>query len=470
MEKLDVTQPYKIGDCFNFYKFYLEMFQYTIVPEWLSREYNLTWNEKGVLITIAKFGYSSGECFPSIEAISFEAGMNKRTVIRTIQSLSRKGFIVVETPTDIEKAKHRHNNYKFIWNELYAKIYEKLRGDKTAHREVTKCHLDIIDNDNRYIEDINTYSDKSEYVCMSYTRSAGAEREKNREKLLSDKAKPSFLAKAKKHPMPGTKSERPVSKEEQFSLERVPEQLRCFVELWERSCRKSRRDSKTFKQSLKDLQKLLSGRFFKDLPCYEKYNSYTLTFQDFKKSFEQFLLAKDNKAYYPNNKNYLQKMSLSEFFYNPRSQFEKSTFIKFLEHPAKLIQPKIECDEAHLEQLKIWYRKSVFCGCDIEIKDDTPFRLAAVKLVEFFKTHNQTYMMRSMTASDRARLLVSSLVNRMRRIADIKPWMLHSDLTFTNTFPAFLVEQGVLQNYKKDYAYAQHEREMKRYAATANAM
>lgn len=99
--------------------------RYTAFDDWLSRlpAAILCWNEKAVFARLHRFGQSSGEIFPSPEKLSFELGMEERTVHRVLASLETKGWIARE------RQKNAPSRFFLVENEH---IPEELRNDSSV--------------------------------------------------------------------------------------------------------------------------------------------------------------------------------------------------------------------------------------------------------------------------------------------------------------------------------------------------
>lgn len=76
---------------------------------------------KIVLLEIARYSNSSGECFPSRETISDGSGIAVRTVVRAIQWLEKEGLI---------RVKHRHGTSNFY---IIISMEEEMTEDTRAN-------------------------------------------------------------------------------------------------------------------------------------------------------------------------------------------------------------------------------------------------------------------------------------------------------------------------------------------------
>jgi DNA-binding MarR family transcriptional regulator len=66
---------------------------YTAFPDKISERVDLTWPQKAVLCWLARLQGDSGSCFPSYEYLAKVCGVGRRTVVRAVQDLRKKGEV-----------------------------------------------------------------------------------------------------------------------------------------------------------------------------------------------------------------------------------------------------------------------------------------------------------------------------------------------------------------------------------------
>jgi biotin operon repressor len=88
----------------------------TFFPEWLVANEDLSWAQKAVYARLAAFAKATGIAWCSQARLGRLTGLSERTVIRSLQELEDKGFLVVIRPQGQDRIKHFVNRYQFIWN------------------------------------------------------------------------------------------------------------------------------------------------------------------------------------------------------------------------------------------------------------------------------------------------------------------------------------------------------------------
>lgn len=56
-------------------------------------------NEKFLLVMMANYADANGRCWPSVQTLTDDTGMSRRSVQRAIKELVKRGFVKVETRT-----------------------------------------------------------------------------------------------------------------------------------------------------------------------------------------------------------------------------------------------------------------------------------------------------------------------------------------------------------------------------------
>ena len=103
------------GQRFNPYKIFIGSF----IPNILLKCRGLSAGAKLTWARLAQFMGEQGECFPSIDTLANEVGIEKRQCIRYLSELEKLNFIKIERPEGKDKLKHMTNKYYFIWNEIF---------------------------------------------------------------------------------------------------------------------------------------------------------------------------------------------------------------------------------------------------------------------------------------------------------------------------------------------------------------
>ncbi len=105
----------KVGQVFNPYRMFVGAF----IPNDILRNPKLTFGAKVIYARLCQYSGEKGECFPAIETLSAEVGIQKRQCLRYIEELEKMKLIRIDRPTGKDKLFHKTNRYCFIWNEIF---------------------------------------------------------------------------------------------------------------------------------------------------------------------------------------------------------------------------------------------------------------------------------------------------------------------------------------------------------------
>lgn len=97
------------------------MFLGAFLPNWLLKNTEITPSEKLTYARLCQFSGKDGRCFPKIDTIAQEIGLEERQVQRNLQRLEESGLIeVIRRPPQV-------NEYRFLW--CHARQVEGVRHD-----------------------------------------------------------------------------------------------------------------------------------------------------------------------------------------------------------------------------------------------------------------------------------------------------------------------------------------------------
>lgn len=106
------------------------------IPEAIKRARELTALEKLVWAQLAWHSWKHGRIFPNQKTLADELGTSKRSVVRALEGLRRKGYIEWVTPELTQKRHGVANEYFLIWQSSFDQqenpTREKQSGDKVA--------------------------------------------------------------------------------------------------------------------------------------------------------------------------------------------------------------------------------------------------------------------------------------------------------------------------------------------------
>lgn len=95
------------------------IFTGVFIADCIMKNSELSAIDKLVWAQLNKYSGSNGVCFPKQETIAENIGVSIRSVKSSIQNLVDLNFIAVESPTGINRVKHMHNKYYFVWSDSY---------------------------------------------------------------------------------------------------------------------------------------------------------------------------------------------------------------------------------------------------------------------------------------------------------------------------------------------------------------
>ena len=106
------------------------------IPEAIKRARELTALEKLVWAQLAWHSWEHGRIFPAQKTLADELGTSKRSVVRALEGLRRKGYIEWVTPELTQKRHGVANEYFLIWQSSFDQQEDPTRkkqpGDKVA--------------------------------------------------------------------------------------------------------------------------------------------------------------------------------------------------------------------------------------------------------------------------------------------------------------------------------------------------
>jgi hypothetical protein len=226
-----------------------------------------------------------------------------------------------------------------------------------------------------------------------------------------------------------------------------------IVNEWEDGLKIHAHSTKTFKQAIFSIVKLLNGKMFNSLPQFKDYHNRKFTVQEIITAISNFKLAALSPDYHPigNLKERFRKTLFPDFFYNPHAMKYQSLFIEFLNNPPKSVIENTRLIPDVYPQLSKKLRKlyveNVLGNPDAKLlpQSENAFRRAALKLSNFMEMNKKRILITEVNGN-LANYLWEALENRVKNTSEITPIWFCSDITFNETFPAYLYSQGVLQS------------------------
>ena len=251
-------------------------------------------------------------------------------------------------------------------------------------------------------------------------------------------------------------------KPKQAPLLNVPASVQQVISAWEtRGFIRHNPSTKTFREAVARIKKLLRGTFFDSHAQYRIWHGRKFSIEEIIRSVDNLHLAAHNADYEPGGsyKQHLAKMSLSGFFFNDFStNGEKSLFIKYLERPALLASTQKTIEDPNpsvTTYLKNWYSREVRGGFTAAFSagDETAFRHATGRLIKFLSENRAhlNLMWQGTPLIQLAELLCEALKKSVDgRVERLTPGWFCSDTTFSSRLPSYLNSQGFGQQAPSD--------------------
>jgi hypothetical protein len=291
-------------------------------------------------------------------------------------------------------------------------------------------------------------------LTLSNTSPVGDVKEQVRSKLIRKPVIQSKLLRSKSSIIKNT----PVTPSEIRTKEKQTElnlslELIEIVNEWEDGLKIHAHTTKTFKQAVFCITKLLNGKMFNSLSQLKEYHNRKFTVQEIITAISNFKLAALSPDYHPigNLKERFRKTLFSDFFYNPHALKYQSLFIEFFNNPPKSVIENTKLIPDVYPQLSKKLRKlyveNVLGDPNAKLlpQSENAFRRASAKLNDF-KEKNKKRIVITEFNGNLATYLWEALENKVRNTSEITPYWFCSDTTFQETFPAYLYSQGVLQS------------------------
>jgi len=433
------------GEAFIPYK----KFQGIWIPNVILNNPKLSLGAKVCYGVLCRYSGKDGRCFPPQSKVSEELGITERQIRNLITELETEGFIQVKSPEGTERLRHMNNEYFFIWHESF--------DDQSLKPSTTGPEM--------------IFRSGEEENFRSYIRESLESNENKGE----ESKEPSALLDSSPLPESHTDSGLAVGSLEippplirrkimtPIVFEKAPRQRYNGVALdvinyWNSSPGLAHHrtpktingqltsPTKVFLNAVSTVERITKGNYFNSvgLSRYEK----IYTKEELITSIDRFKLMATNPSYLPANKEYIRRIGLNEFFYNPFANGVASYFIKCLEEEPKLVTSNVKREEEKNPQLTIWlkeaYIEKVLLGIPQNFNrlDENKFVVGANKLHETMRKLNARLNMTTRPI-DWCGKVIDALVDKWGR-GEVHVGHLASDYTYNNTLIRYLKNKGRL--------------------------
>lgn len=208
--------------------------------------------------------------------------------------------------------------------------------------------------------------------------------------------------------------------------------------------------TKAYKETDDLIIQLRLGKYFDNIPGYEKLKGRAITVDDFKRFYENFSLAVLSPDHAPQNigiKNAWKNWYLSRILYNNSSANNKSLFAVYLDNPPPLLQTKLKDPNPEYTDYVITACKKKF-GWDLSNGSREIAIKCAIKLSNFFETNKHKilhYNMHYKFTNQQVAELLTMLERNESDEYPAKPLYLYSDLTYNKLLPEHLKYVGSIK-------------------------
>lgn len=261
--------------------------------------------------------------------------------------------------------------------------------------------------------------------------------------------------------------------EKEIQSIKIPKSVMKIINHWN-NCpvRKLKQNSKLFEETITVLKQVRMGRYFKpymftDAGLAKKYIGKKIRPDDFIRSINNFVLMTDDPLYIKSlgESKWYRGRSLKDFVYGEYFKLDKrgkwkedpekeSLLLKWLEKkPYAHSVPALEIPDNHPQlslRLKNLYVKNVLGGLDIQLseRDLNCFKIGADKLHVFYAQYENRMQYLMGGETELADLLYKALEKANPDKLKLYPAKFCSHFTFSNLFPLYLNNEGILKNEK----------------------
>lgn len=323
-----------------------------------------------------------GFFFNTKQDIEEETNLTKEKQDTALEKLINLGLVTTKLAGQPAKKYYKINSLA-----IFSLFHQDVKTCKSCCSESRQ--LDVVNHA------ITNKQDNNSLKCTSYNTLL-------RKKLIVKQGSKEVLPKAKiikagiKVTLADNSEERKEKEKEKLHRE-VTFDMQKIIDCWiSNDLSFHTEGTKTYAKAIDNLKLLLQGKLFNTFADKSNHNR-KFSFEEIKRSINNFVMAAYNLDYEPANKTFLQKVNFVNFFYSlfpcPREE-DKSLFLKYLlGKPAFIKDSKIyTAKDDHPEATKIlvdWYKKT-FGNRDsafsLKNKNDLVY---AVKEIEKFYEANK---------------------------------------------------------------------------------
>lgn len=220
-----------------------------------------------------------------------------------------------------------------------------------------------------------------------------------------------------------------------------------YIDCWiKHGCPKLREGSKSQRESVDALGKLIAGTFFNRLSEFQDYAHHPFTSDDWLTSVSRFSLSRNNIEYRPVKKTTIKGYNIAAFIFNPLGRLSKSLFLHFLENEPEFFTPKDKYPKITSSLIKLY---SKYC-----VNGYSPSRVDMVNLIagakrthNFFKINKRhiAYLDLDFRTPWQKAEIVMKTLEWLAKGNHIPPHFFNTDGLYDQDLPRYLDKIGVWQ-------------------------
>lgn len=209
-----------------------------------------------------------------------------------------------------------------------------------------------------------------------------------------------------------------------------------------RPCKKG---TKGYEDSYNKLNKLRAGTLFNQSPHFQQYKGKRFLKEDVLAVFEKASLAAHDPSYHPINKDFLLKIYLNQFLFNPFVPNERAKSPFLLWHETELKKVVSDTKPEITNRLIARYRYDILCKPDWQpnYAQREKFVMATNRVWDFMVKYQ---VIKKLPYAVKRETIADWLFEAVQRcnFSQVAPGSYCSDYVISTALPAFLVNQGIL--------------------------
>lgn len=389
-----------------------------------------------------------------------------KTISDSIATLKEQGYIELLNFDGRTRVLQIKKSYKTEYRHLVDEVELRLLNLKSAYTESSRQpNADQVDRNEQTRKDVlgsvegnfshNKSKEETDKIDVSHSVFSGNEVPTKKKIVILTKKE--IMQKAQSNLVPH------ITKPKPFPKIVISKPVQEVLDYWNKVGLKAPADKTwSLKTAVEDIEKVIDGTMFKDYdhPDFKPWKNRKFPVREIKQAIDIYFLRAHSPQYLPTKKDYLQKLTLSTFFYNryTSSGLFASEFLTCWAKPLeKTTENKLlAMEDRHPELTKIltsWYRSYFAEPKGFSIKDRNNIIKATRKIVEFVNNCNGNIVQWQHEVINPnifvANCLVDAMKDMLRNNEGFYPMFesswLASDTTFNERLPKYMRKENKLR-------------------------